>query len=57
MKDSWLLGDPYDYFMGRWSRLVAQSFIEWLSPDSGLFWLDVGCGSGALSEVVINNQF
>jgi ubiquinone/menaquinone biosynthesis C-methylase UbiE len=56
MKDSWVSGDPYEYYMGRWSRLVAQSFIDWLSPSPGLKWLEVGCGSGALSEVVINNR-
>jgi ubiquinone/menaquinone biosynthesis C-methylase UbiE len=56
MKDSWKAGDPYEYFMGRWSRLVAQLFFDWLSPSSGLNWLDIGCGSGALSEVIINNH-
>lgn len=56
MKDSWESSDPYEYFMGRWSCLVARSFIELLSPSPGLNWLDVGCGSGALSEAVINNQ-
>lgn len=56
MKDSWQSGDPYDYFMGRWSRLVADSFTDWLSPSTGLKWLDVGCGSGALSEAVISKH-
>ena len=56
MKDAWVSSDPYEYFMGRWSSLVARSFIHWLSPSPGLKWLDVGCGSGALSEVVINNH-
>lgn len=55
MKDSWKSVDHYDYFMGRWSGYVAQEFIEWLSPSPGLKWLDVGCGSGALSKVVIDN--
>jgi ubiquinone/menaquinone biosynthesis C-methylase UbiE len=55
MKDSWKSGDPYEYFMGRWSRLVAESFVGWLSPVEDLKWLDVGCGSGALSEAVIAN--
>ena len=53
MKDSWKSGDPYEYFMGRWSSLAAQGFLNWLSPGHGLKWLDVGCGSGALSEAVI----
>lgn len=53
MKDSWESSDPYEYFMGRWSRLVAQSFLDWLSPSSGMSWLDVGCGSGALSAAIL----
>ena len=56
MKDAWLSGDPYEYYMGRWSSLVAESFTDWLSLPPGLEWLDVGCGSGALSEAVINKH-
>ena len=56
MKDSWESCDSYEYYMGRWSRLVAESFIEWLSPSSGMKWLDIGCGSGALSEAIIYNH-
>jgi len=53
MEDSWLAGGPYEYYMGRWSKLVAESFVDWLSLPAGLRWLDVGCGPGALSEVVV----
>lgn len=56
MKDAWKSGDPYEVFMGRWSRLVGRSFIDWLSPSPGLRWLDVGCGTGALSEAVLHTQ-
>ena len=54
MKDSWKSGDSYEYFMGRWSSLAAQGFLSWLSPSHDLKWLDVGCGSGALSEAAIH---
>jgi SAM-dependent methyltransferase len=38
--------------MGRWSREVAQLFIDWLGLSSQLSWLDVGCGTGALSSAI-----
>lgn len=53
MIDPWDSADSYELFMGRWSKLVSKLFIDWLSRPAGLKWLDVGCGSGALSEVVI----
>jgi SAM-dependent methyltransferase len=56
MRDSWQTADPYEYYMGRWSYLAAGLFIDWISSPSGLKWLDVGCGSGALSEVIANHQ-
>jgi ubiquinone/menaquinone biosynthesis C-methylase UbiE len=54
MRDLWKSGDPYEYFMGRWSSVAAQVFLDWLSPSQGLKWLDIGCGSGALSESAMN---
>ena len=54
--DKWESAEPYHGFMGRWSGLVAQPFVDWLGPALGQRWLDVGCGSGALSEVVIREQ-
>jgi len=56
MQDSWQSGDPYEYYMGRWSKLVAEQFVDWITPKPGVQWLDVGCGSGALSEAVINRH-
>ena len=46
-------GEAYERLMGRWSRLVAKEFLDWLNAPDHLTWLDVGCGNGAFSEEVI----
>lgn len=53
--DAWLAGDRYESYIGRWSRLVAVRFIEWLDPAPDLHWLDVGCGTGALSVAILES--
>jgi SAM-dependent methyltransferase len=50
--DTWAAGATYERFMGRWSRLLAPRFVSWLSAGTGARWLDVGCGTGALSEAI-----
>jgi SAM-dependent methyltransferase len=50
--DRWTSGEPYERYVGRWSRLVAQAFLAWLDAPPGLDWLDMGCGTGALSETI-----
>jgi SAM-dependent methyltransferase len=50
VKDRWASGDLYEPYVGRWSRLVAREFLAWIDPPSGLDWIDVGCGTGALME-------
>lgn len=45
--------DSYEAFMGRWSRHVAPQFLDWLSRPDGLKWLDVGCGTGVLSQTLV----
>jgi SAM-dependent methyltransferase len=42
--------------MGRWSRLVAQEFLQWLDVPAGLLWLDVCCGSGAITEAIVERN-
>lgn len=49
----WKNAQAYEGFMGRWSRLVAAEFLRWLVPDAGEAWCDVGCGTGALSQAVL----
>ena len=46
-------GAAYERYMGTWSRLTAESFLVWLAPRPGLRWLDVGCGSGAFTELIV----
>jgi SAM-dependent methyltransferase len=50
--DKWTSGAAYDQWMGRWSRLLADEFLNWLNLPSNLRWLDVCCGSGVLTEVI-----
>jgi ubiquinone/menaquinone biosynthesis C-methylase UbiE len=51
--DAWQAGESYDFYMGRWSRQIAPRFLDWLDPASGLDWLDVGCGTGALTSAIL----
>jgi hypothetical protein len=46
---SWTGRAQYDAYAGRWSRRLAPRLLCWLTPQPGLRWLDVGCGTGALS--------
>jgi SAM-dependent methyltransferase len=39
--------------MGMWSRLAGEAFLDWLAPKSGSRWLDVGCGNGAFTEMLV----
>lgn len=47
-------GAAYELFMGRWSRAVGRVFLDWIDPPAGLRWLDVGCGSGAFTELILD---
>jgi SAM-dependent methyltransferase len=46
-------GEAYERLMGRWSRLAGEAFLDWLDVPPNLRWLDVGCGNGAFTEVLI----
>jgi ubiquinone/menaquinone biosynthesis C-methylase UbiE len=46
-------GKAYERLMGRWSRLAGEKFLDWLDAPKNLKWLDVGCGNGAFTEVLI----
>jgi SAM-dependent methyltransferase len=51
--DVWASGTAYEPYVGRWSRLVARKFLHWLAIPSGNRWLDVGSGTGALSQTIL----
>ena len=51
---AWTSGDAYERYVGRWSRRVAPPFLSWLDVPPGRRWLDVGCGTGVLSEAIAN---
>jgi SAM-dependent methyltransferase len=51
--DNWSGGDAYERFMGRWSRQIANEFIAWLTPPAAWNWLELGCGTGALTQAVL----
>ena len=46
-------GAAYERYMGRWSQLAGDRFLEWVNPGPGLRWLDVGCGNGAFTEMLV----
>jgi SAM-dependent methyltransferase len=52
--DTWASGAAYEPYVGRWSRLVAREFLNWLAVAAASRWLDVGCGTGALTQTILD---
>jgi len=50
--DRWAVGAAYETYMARWSRRVAQPFVAWLGVEDHAEWLEVGCGTGALTAAI-----
>lgn len=46
-------GAGYERMMGVWSRLAGDTFLGWVQPQAGLRWLDVGCGNGAFTDLLL----
>lgn len=53
MRDRWQAANAYEQYIGRWSRLVAREFIPLLAVPAGGNWIDVGCGSGSLTQAIL----
>ena len=51
--DTWSSGSAYESYIGRWSRLVAPEFLDWLAIPPRRRWLDMGCGTGALTDAIL----
>lgn len=49
-------GASYERFMGVWSRFAGEIFLDWLAPRTGLKWIDVGCGNGAFTELIVEKH-
>jgi SAM-dependent methyltransferase len=54
-KEVWAAGDLYEPYVGRWSRVVAKEFLGWLGVPRAARWLDVGCGTGALTQTILRD--
>ncbi len=50
----WGKTDAYENYMGRWSKKVAPLFLQWLDAPSKKSWIDIGCGTGGLTELIAN---
>lgn len=48
-------GAAYERYMGIWSQLAGKKILEWLAPQPAKQWLDIGCGNGAFTEMLVQN--
>ena len=55
MTEAWASGAAYEPYVGRWSRPVAADFLDWLGVAPQRRWLDVGCGTGALTSIILSH--
>jgi ubiquinone/menaquinone biosynthesis C-methylase UbiE len=46
-------GAAYERYMGQWTRLAGDHFLKWLAPRPELRWIDIGCGNGAFTELIV----
>lgn len=46
-------GAGYERMMGTWSRIAGAIFLDWLAPLPSMKWIDVGCGNGAFTELLV----
>jgi SAM-dependent methyltransferase len=56
MQDRWHDGSAYEMYVGRWSRKTGKEFLSWLNVPNDLRWLDLGCGTGALTSLILQDR-
>jgi len=54
-QSAWAEGAAYEPYVGGWSRPVAREFVAWLAVPPSARWLDVGCGTGTLTETILDH--
>jgi SAM-dependent methyltransferase len=52
--DRWAQARAYEMYMGRWSGTLAARFVDWIAAPPAAHWLDVGCGTGAFSQAILD---
>ncbi len=55
VEDNWAAGEAYDPYIGRWSYFAGHAFVDWLAEPPDRRWLDVGCGTGILTQVALEH--
>ena len=48
-------GGAYERLMGRFTRAAGETFLDWLALPKGLNWVDVGCGTGAFTQLLLDH--
>ena len=46
----------YERFVGSWGRAAGAEFLAWLDPPVHANWLDVGCGTGLFTELIVETR-
>jgi len=46
----------YERFIGRWGRAAGAIFLDWVAPPARAVWLDVGCGTGLFTELIVETR-
>jgi len=47
-------GGAYERLMGGFTRAAGEIFLNWLALPKGLSWIDVGCGTGAFTQLLLD---